>query len=195
MLVATEDELSESVARKLLREVGFGGPATFVGRKGNGFLKANLKKYRDTARRIPVVVFTDLDAKRCAPSLVDEWLGADRAFGKFCLRVAVRETEAWVMADRKGFAEFMGISEAKIARDTEAIPDPKRRLLELAHGARRSLRLGLLPAVGAAAIQGLDYNRLLGEFVTDVWSVAEAERSNRSLNRAMDNLRKISIAN
>jgi hypothetical protein len=188
-LVATEDALCEAVARKLLigarvreREI------TFVGKKGSGYLRKNLRKYLQASSRFPVLLLTDLDSARCAPSLVAEWMDGETAGSCFLFRVAVREVEAWLLADRRGFAEFLGVSEARIERDTETIADPKRYLLELARLARRELRRGLLPAPNAAARQGFEYNSLLCGFVTDKWSEKRAASGNRSLRAAIERL-------
>ena len=190
ILVATEDALSEAVARRMLVEAGRDErSAHYVGRRGAGYLKVNMKKFAEAAARFPVLVITDLDAGICAPKLIDQWMVKVTASAMLRLRVAVREVEAWIMADRERFADFLGVSQAKIERDTETIADPKRRLLELARGARRNIRRGLLPAPGAAAAQGFEYNTLLGTFVADTWRPAAASENNNSLRRAIINLR------
>ncbi len=192
MLVATEDVLSETVARKLLEERNLDTTRiTFVGRKGAGHLKMNMRKYLEVARQQPVLVLTDLDETVCAPSLVNAWLGSSARHPRLLLRVAIREVEAWLMADRDGFAEFLSVPKARIERDVEAIADPKRHLLRLAERAPSRLRRGLLPSRGAAAIQGFEYNPLLCEFVAVNWSSRRAAENSQSLSRLIERLGQI----
>ena len=139
-----------------------------------------------------VFMLTDLDANECAPSLVANWLGNIVCPAKFLLRVAVREVEAWLMADRSGFAKFMGIATDQVPPEVEKVADPKMHLLKLARGARRDLRTALLPPTKSAAIQGFDYNVVLSTFVREKWSSARAVDNSDSLRRTVERLRMIS---
>lgn len=193
-VVVTEDVLSEAVAGKLVCEGGFdSSEIRFSGRRGFGYLKSNVRKYMEAARQCPVLMLTDLDARQCAPNLVGDWTGDVAAPKDFLLRVAVRETEAWLMADRDGFAEYLGVSKAKLPRDVEGLPDPKRYLLEVARGAKKKIREGLLPLTNAAASQGFGYNPLLSKFVTERWSSAKAAANCESLKRTIARLEAVKI--
>lgn len=188
-LVATEDELSEKVACKLVCEARVNErEINCVRKNGYGFLKSNLKKFDSAAQRMPVLVLTDLDRAECAPSLRIRWMGNEPAQTKFLFRVAVREVEAWLLADREAMARFLNLSPAKIERDTETIDDPKRYLLRLAQRAPAELRADLLPKRGARAAQGFGYNARMGAFVIDHWSSRRAAKNNASLKKAIARL-------
>ena len=186
-LVATEDALSEAVACKLLAKVNLAGhQLTPLRRNGFGYLKSNFGKFTNAAKNgRRVFMLTDLDNRDCAPSLVAEWTaGVVLPYG-FLFRVAVREVESWLIADRNGFAKFLGISPAKISNDIEAIPDPKKYLLHLAEKAKAKVKQDLLPRKGTLAIQGFGYNERLTEFVEEFWSPDSAGAASPSLSKTI----------
>ena len=190
--IATEDELSEAVAVRLVnRAFGNERVGNRLGRKGNGYLIKKLPSLRQMANREPVLILTDLDDIDCAPTLVQRW-SAGQAFPEnLLLRVAVRETEAWLLADRNGIAELLDISPNKIPLDPENLPEPKQFLLRLAHNAKREVRSELITTRGAVAAQGLGYNRLLSSFVATKWQLEDAIDCSASLSKAAARLQEL----
>ena len=74
--IATEDALSEAVADRLIEEENRGiYVAVRLGRKGKGYLKRELWRFKKIARYIPVLLLTDLDHIKCPATLIDDWLG------------------------------------------------------------------------------------------------------------------------
>jgi hypothetical protein len=190
--IATEDELSEAVAVRLVNGAfGVGRVGNVLGRKGNSYLIKKLPSLRQMANREPVLVLTDLDDTNCASNLLQAWSGGQAFPENLLLRVAVRETEAWLLADRKGMANLLGISPNKIPVDPESLADPKRVLLHLARNAKREVRSELVVAKGAAASQGLGYNRLLSSFVSSDWQIEDAIIRSASLSKAVARLREL----
>jgi hypothetical protein len=190
--IATEDMLSEAVAMRLVEGAfGAGKVGTLLGGKGNGYLFKSLPKLRQMANREPVLVLTDLDDTHCAPNLLEKWSGGQAFPENLLLRVAVRETEAWLLADRDGMANLLGISPKKIPPNPETLDDPKRFLLNLARIAKREVRSELIPAKGAVASQGLGYNRLLSSFVFGDWKINEAIHRSASLSKAVFRLQEL----
>lgn len=190
--IASEDELSEAVAVRLVDGVfGNGKVGNRLGRRGNGYLIKKLPSLRQMANREPVLVLTDLDDTNCAPNLLQQWSGGQAFPENLLLRVAVRETEAWLLADRDGMANLLGISPNNIPQNPETIDDPKRFLLNLARKAKREVRSELIVAKGAVASQGLGYNRLLSSFVSEDWQLEDAINRSASLSKAVVRLREL----
>lgn len=190
--IATEDELSEAVAVRLVNlAFGEGRVGTLLGRKGNGYLIKKLSSFRQMANREPVLILTDLDDTNCAPALLNKWLNGQALPENLLLRVAMRETEAWLLADRDGVANLLGISPNKIPLDPENLPEPKRFLLKLAHNAKREVRSELIVAKGAVASQGLGYNRLLSTFVASDWKLDDAVTRSVSLAKTVVRLQQL----
>ncbi len=187
--LAVEDELGEQMIRILLAQSGRTFPIGAVyGKRGNSYLKKTLPAFNNAAKGMAYFVFTDLDNKPCATFMIEDWFHcpiADyprRRNGNLLFRIAVREVESWIMADRKAFAEFLGISVYKIPTQTDDILDPKRFLLDLARSSRKKdLRDDLVPRPGESRRIGPDYNGRLSEFLHSSWQASTAELHSSSL--------------
>jgi len=104
--LAAEDVPGLAVGRKL---VAAASPLT-VHREENGHgwskLKKKVRNYQMMAGfGYPVLLITDLDRAECPPSLRRLWIDT-QPHETFLFRVAVREIEAWLLADRDGIARF-----------------------------------------------------------------------------------------
>jgi hypothetical protein len=189
---ATEDEVSERVALKLIAEiVPDGSPGLTLRKNGFGYLRSSLSKFCQMAQREHVLLLTDLDRQPCAYTLITAWTGGTVLPDKLLFRVPVREIESWLLADRQSMAELLGISEAALPPQPDELPDPKRALLNAARNAKRSIRSELISSRGATASQGLGYNRILSQYVDTLWDVDRAANRSPSLRRAVDRLRDI----
>ena len=73
--------------------------------KGNGKIKRHIDGYNKASKFGYYFVITDLDNNDCAPSLIREWLPL-KPNNQLFFRVAVREIESWLLADRENFANF-----------------------------------------------------------------------------------------
>ncbi|MBL8231649.1 MAG: hypothetical protein JNL98_24340 [Bryobacterales bacterium] len=70
--------------------------------------------------------------------------------------------------------------------DIEALPDPKRFLLQLtSQGRNREARKRLLPKASSGASVGPEYNSCLSEFVTEKWNWERASTNAPSLRRLL----------
>ena len=58
-----------------------------------------MRQFCEIARYQPVLVITDLDRVACAATLIRGWTANDTLPVTLLLRVAVREVEAWLLAD------------------------------------------------------------------------------------------------
>ncbi|MBK1718763.1 hypothetical protein [Thiocystis violacea] len=184
--VATEDALSEAVAETLLRQVGDHSVDMRLRKDGFGYLKGRIRDFNRIAMNVmPVLLLTDLDRMRCAPELRAAWL-LDGPHPRLLFRVAVRETESWLLADRLAFAEFLGIAIARIPDRPDDLTDPKAALLNLVRRSRRrNLKQEILPAPGVSFPVGLGYDEQLSGFVRDQWDCRRAAKTSPSLARAV----------
>lgn len=181
-----EDELSEAVVRRVLADthrdywVGLA-----YGRTGFGYLRSTANNWNAAAAAgTPILLLTDLDRHDCPPNLISEWLDRE-CHANFLFRVAVREVESWLLADRVGFAQFLGISVELIPTQPDQVVDPKQTLINLARRSRRlRLRESIVPREGSTATQGPDYNGCLADFVRNQWNSNNAKERSPSLNRA-----------
>ncbi|MCP4698391.1 MAG: DUF4276 family protein [Gammaproteobacteria bacterium] len=191
--IATEDPLSEAVADRLVLEADQGLRVVVrLRKKGFGHLKRKLPDLVKLAYNIPVFLCTDLDRTECPPALIAAWCGKRRLPDKLLFRVAVRETEAWLLADRESFAEFSGTPLSKVPSTPETLDDPKQHLLELVRRyGSRELKADILPAPKTKAKVGFGYNLRLSKFVKECWSVEQAATNADSLYRTLCRLREL----
>lgn len=194
--IATEDRLSETLAECIVTATGHAVAAKIPKDRrkhgGFGYLKTRLPDFITSCHGgLSFLLLTDLDTSPCPPALLNDWLGATPKPESFLLRVAVREVEAWVLADRSRFAGWLGIAETEVPVDPESCRDPKADLLNLAtKSKKRDLREGLLPNKGAPSPIGLEYNDLLCKFVKTEWRLDEALKTAPSLARAIRRLQE-----
>src|ERR1041385_8982694 len=97
--LAVEDDLSESVLRKLLgdtnREYTIG---MVFGGRGFGYLRNRVENFNAAAvSGTPIILLTDLDQHGCAPEIIHDWL-QQQPHANLVFRVAVREVESWLLA-------------------------------------------------------------------------------------------------
>ncbi len=187
--IAVEDELTESLLAKVLSVIpNRFATRTIYNRGGNGYLRRNANGFNLAARGVPFIVCTDLDTYDCPVALIQDWLLSPKHHN-LLLRVAVREAEAWVLADKENFAGFLGIRSVKIPDDVENIRDAKRELIRLASGARnRRIREDICPPPRSTRAVGPNYNARLAVFVQNAWDPITAGQRATSLARTIDRL-------
>jgi len=179
IIVVFEDDLSGAVLRKILPDKY---TYIWIRGRGSGYIKKNISEYNRTAKTVPVLVLIDLDSKECAPTLIEkEYLPFHRHNPKLLFRVAVREVESWVLADRDSFVKFLGIEGTSIQVKVDEIDDPKEYLINLARRSnKRELREAIVPRKGSGVDHGPDYNDSLMRFVRECWDIEEAMRNSPS---------------
>ena len=192
--LATEDELSEAVGKRLLSEIKYPVEASLLLRKnGYGYLRSGLKKCCELAAQQPVVLLTDLDRYACPLELIDDWFGNVVRPNRLIFRIAVREIESWLLADHDAIRGLVG-QKGKLPTDPDTLIDPKAKLLALAKNASKDVRLDLVKEEGAVALQGIGYNARLTDFVSSVWDPELAAGRSASLRRTRERLQEFVVA-
>jgi hypothetical protein len=181
----------ESLALKILSSIGTSYAARPIyTRGGHGYLKRRIDSFNKAAKGTPFFLGTDLDQYQCAAVLIADWLKVPK-HPNLLIRVAVREAEAWVLADRENFSKFLGIRMAEVPEDVESLSDPKAQLIALARKSKRkNVRDDICPRDGSIAKIGPNYNGQLGRFVSQTWNPNTAKQNSNSLKRTMDRLTK-----
>jgi hypothetical protein len=150
--------------------------------RGSGYIKKKIQAFNNAATYSNFLIITDLDQNECAPVFIDELLGNNKNKGLF-LRIAVREIESWIIADRKNFSSYFSISVDKVSKNPESIIDPKKYIFQLAKKSRsRIIRTGIPPSDATARL-GPEYNEILVRFVNERWDFLEALQNSDSLRR------------
>ena len=191
---AVEGIVDEAVLQRLIRYVGArAGP--IHGKQGKQFLLQRMDGYNRAAHFTPWVVLVDLDQDaECAPPLRTVWLPSPAP--RMGFRVAVREVEAWLLADPETLSAFLGEAASRIPRLPEAEPDPKRTMVDLAgRSRRREIREDMVPRPGSGRSEGPAYASRLIEFALGgrhaCWRPDVAARSSQSLRRCLACMRRL----
>lgn len=184
---ATEGIVDESVVRRLIRELG-AEPGPVHGKNGKQHLRERITGFNNAARYSPWIVLLDLDHDaECAPPLRSHWLPEPAPF--MCLRIAVRQVEAWLLADRENIAKFLAVAASRVPRHVETLTNAKEAMVDLARRSRRrDIREDMVPRPGSGRPVGPAYASRLIEFAQGMWNPQEAARPSDSLRRSMNRL-------
>lgn len=151
-------------------------------RRGKAALDARMPGLKAGARFSPTLVLRDLDFDEpCAGALVARLAPAPSE--RFCLRIAVRSAEAWLMADAAAFAAAFGVRHGSVPQGPEHLEQPKRVIHELWRDSKkREVRHAVTGIVQPQLV-----GALLSDFVRDRWEPLRAAGSGRapSLARAL----------
>ncbi len=190
--VAVEGYLDEAVAQKLIAHVG-GATGEVYGRTGKPYLFKQIDCFNNAARSIhgPWLVLIDLDRDAdCAPALRDKWL--PHPAPNLCFRIAVREVEAWLMADAKALSVYLSVSANRISENPENLEKPKDDMVNLARRSRRpAIKRDMAPREGSGRRVGAAYASRLIEYVRNKWRPEVAVNRSESLFRAICCLEKL----
>ena len=178
------------VARRVAQAAGV-EPAVAYSRGGKAAIDIKLAAYNKAAARQAWFVLRDLDHDElCAGTLVGNLLPQPAA--GMCFRLAVREVEAWLLADRDRIAAYLGVSPARVPRDPDSLDDPKKTLVDLGRRSRRrDVRHDMVPPDGSTARVGPGYRARVTEFSSSVWRPDVAATASPSLFRCLAALKRL----
>jgi hypothetical protein len=185
---AVEGIVDESVVRRLVSYAG-AIPGNIYGKNGKHNIRLRIQGYNNAAQRSPWIVLIDLDNDAdCAPPLRARWLPHPAPL--MCFRVAVREVEAWLLADRERIASFLAVRCNVIPGDPESLANAKEAVVNLARQSRRrEIREDMVPRTGSGRIVGPAYSSRVIEFASSHWRPDVASSHAKSLARAVACLR------
>lgn len=203
--ISGEDEVTKAIIERLL---SYCSPKFTVLKSipaRGGQIKSKISELNNLSKVRPVIMLTDLDATDCAPTLKKALLKDMVQNKNFLINIAVDEGEAWLMADRKGFAEFLEVDEDVIPNSTMQKMGGRKALVEMDFSAKsswilthsialKSRNVELRAQVGAQgkASKGPEYNVAILPFVKNIWNIDEAMKNSDSLSRMVLRLKRLS---
>jgi hypothetical protein len=187
LTAAVEGLADEALLKRICDSVG-ASVGQVHGRYGKSYILKNLNGYNHSAQFRHWVVLVDLDYDgACVPEVLPRWLPTPSRLMR--LRVAVRELEAWLLADTERIAKFLGVAVAEIPADPDGVADPKRLMVQLARGSRRrAIREDMTPNIGSGQPVGPAYTSRMIEFIQSVesgWRPDVAAGNSDSLRRCI----------
>ena len=120
--------------------------------------------------------------------LVNAWLPARSPQMRF--RVAVRQVEAWLLADADRFSTFFGVRRGRVPDHPDEVLDPKDKVVALVAGSTKpAIKADMVPRPGSGRRVGPAYAARLIEFVTreeNGWRLDHAASASPSLRRCVE---------
>ena len=196
VIIVGEDPVTRQVIKKLLQETC---PDGFSILREDPLRGSEVKKltpnYNALAASVPVILLADLDNNNCPPAEQAAWLNNQPKHPNFMFRFAVDEAESWLLADRNGLADYLGIDATKIPEPSalrprephnfEIRPRYKTSLFlmrELAAiSPKTELKRQLTPLDNTS--KSSEYNLALLPFIDRYWNVKDALVNSYSLKK------------
>jgi hypothetical protein len=206
VFIAGEDEATRAVIVRLIKDYA---PNLHILRElpaRGSQVKAKIPNFNELARTIPVILLTDLDDDPCGPIGKNNLLGTLVQEQDFVINIAVDEVEAWLMADRDGFARYFGVPVAQMPISVmqkmsgrKALPEVSvpvksswlftHDLMHHSTNAEKKAQVAVSPMDNNS--KGKEYNTAVVPFIQDVWNPEEARVASDSLNRMIVRLGKL----
>lgn len=184
MTAAVEGDTDVPVIQRLLAlfEMQLGD---VFGLNGKDRLDASIRAYNNTARFSPWLVLRDLNADAPCPSELLRVL-LPRPAPLMCMRLAVRASEAWLIADRHRMSDYLSVPLSRIPDNPDSSVNPEQLLVDLARRSRRSaVRDDMVPYPGTSARVGPGYTARVIEFAVSRWRPRVAAECSWSLARSI----------
>jgi hypothetical protein len=159
-----------------------------------GEIKSKIKNFNLLSASAPVVLLADMDNNTCPPIFVTSLLKGEARNDNFILSIAVDEVEAWLLADRHGFANYFGVDVALIPSTSQIKMQGRVEKKEIVcpvktslycvteiwpKSRNKTLKEQLIPRPGAT--KGAEYNSVMVPFIRDHWNVEKAIENSDSL--------------
>jgi hypothetical protein len=150
LVVVVEGDTDIPIVQALARDAGL-EIGKILDLAGKSQIDERLVGYNNAAKGSPWLVLRDLDHDAdCAPTFLaarplksSQWM---------TFRLAVREVEAWLLADARGGAAFLHVPERNFPTQPDDEQDPTVTLVNLARRSKRAaIRKAMVPPAGANA--------------------------------------------
>lgn len=206
VFIVGEDEATRAVIERLIKDYA---PQLNILRHlpaRGSMVKVSIEKFNVMANSYPVILLTDLDDEPCAPIGKNKLLNGIDQSQDFVVNLAVDEVEAWLMADKEGFARYFGIpvssmpnSELQKMSGRKALPELSvpvksswyltHQLIQQSSNAEKRAQVAVSPS--DKNCKGKEYNTAIVPFVREHWNPEVARQASDSLNRMIVRLQRV----
>lgn len=199
--IVGEDPVTRAIIRRLVNDYA---PNLSILREEpvrGSQVKSLVSNFNKLAKSSPVVLLEDLDTEDCAPTARVKLLRGEIQSEDFLINIAVDEAEAWLYADREGFASYLGVPLSSIPGDSlQRMGGPHaRREVETAiktsmhltktlilESYKEELKKQIVSPDGRC--KGKEYNNAVVPFIMDLWNPERARLSSYSLDGTINRL-------
>ena len=194
--VVGEDSVTQGIVRRIIRDYA---PDLYV--KGllparGSEIKNKMESFNKFSLTYPVILLSDMDTDDCAPLAKANLIkGMSSQNEEFIVNIAVDEAEAWLFADIKGFAKYLGVAEEHMPQPLEQKFGGSKKRMEMdiplkafyllthkviVESNKKDLKEQIF-APGKAC-KGPEYNPALLPFIEKDWNIEEARKNSYSLD-------------
>jgi len=155
---------------------------------GKGAIDARIQKYWEASQIIPHVIFRDVDYDEGACPVALRSALSSKTPGdspNLLIRIVDQCIESWMLADRRGIAEFCGVSPARVK-----IPASHHKSYLLSMFREAKLK-DAVAHVDNELDFGPAYELHVQRFMKTAWNVERAADDSPSLRRALQRLRDL----
>ena len=155
---------------------------------GQGAIDARIQKYWEASQIIPHVIFRDVDYDEGACPVALRSALSSKTPGdspNLLIRIVDQCIESWMLADRRGIAEFCGVSPARVK-----IPASHHKSYLLSMFREAKLK-DAVAHVDNELDFGPAYELHVQRFMTTAWNAGRAADDSPSLRRALQRLRDL----
>lgn len=168
-------------------------------------IKNKIEEFNTLAASAPVVLLVDSDTDDCAPCTKRNLLDGLAQHPNFLINISVDEAEAWLMADRVNFADYIGVPVADVPQASLQKQGGMKPLIEVAcpvkssyylthdlalHSSKEDIRQSV--AATGRSCKGKAYNSAMIPFIKDRWDIDNACKNSDSLSRMIARIKNLS---
>jgi hypothetical protein len=203
VIIVGEDDVCKAIIHRVLKFCD-GNISILREMPAKGRVTTLITEFNSLSAYYPVILLTDLDNNGCPPAYTAKLMGGNDKHINFLLSIAVDEAEAWLMADRIGFARYFNV-------DIDLIPKPSKSKLQgrveqieiycgvktswyfmnriLPHSTNKTLIKQMTPNPGAT--KGPEYNNVMLPFIHDIWDIEAAIENSDSLRSMINRILRL----
>lgn len=170
-------------------------------------IKSKMENFNKFSLVYPVILLSDMDTADCAPLAKSDLMkGMSPQNRNFIINIAVDEAEAWLFADTKGFAKYLGVAEKYIPKSSEQKFGGLKKRLEINVPLKSSYYLTHQVIVNSnekelreqiyapgKSCKGPEYNPALKPFIKEFWNIEEARKNSYSLEGMIKRIQSLCI--
>jgi len=194
LYIVGEDRATYAVIKKILSHCSDNFEIILELPARGGEVKNKISEFNKLSETYPVILLIDLDSNNCAPELLQQLITNKN--DNFIFNIAVDEAEAWLMADREGFADYFKINLKEMPIACQTKQGGRKALTEMNFDYKSSMYLThdlikksrssefiqqLTPKKGAT--KGPEYNDCILPFIQNKWDIDNAAQNSDSLSR------------
>jgi len=205
LFIVGEDAVTYTIIKKILTHCSNNFEIISELPARGGQVKSQIKQYNKLSETYPVILLIDLDNNDCAPQLLNKLISVKNK--NFIFNIAIDEAEAWLMADREGFADYFKINLKEIPVACLKKQGGGKALTEMNFSVKSSWFLThelikksrssefiqqLTPKPNAS--KGPEYNPCILPFIENKWNIDNACKNSDSLNRMITRIKNFNTS-